>query len=33
LRGCVSWAKENGVDLVTAEHMDTIRDKRAKEKK
>lgn len=33
LRGCVTWAKENGVDLITAEHMDTIRDKRAKEKK
>lgn len=33
LKGCVSWAKENGVDLITAEHMDIISDKRAKEKK
>lgn len=33
LKGCVSWAKENGVNLVTAEHMDIINDKRAKEKK
>ena len=33
LRGCVAWAKENGVTLITAEHMDKIRDKRAKEKK
>ena len=33
LKGCVSWAKENGVDLITAEHMDIINDKRAKEKK
>ena len=33
LRGCVDWAKENGVNLVTAEHMDIINDKRAKEKK
>lgn len=33
LKGCVSWAKENGVTLVTAEHMDIINDKRAKEKK
>ena len=32
LKGCVSWAKENGVDLVTAEHMQIINDKRAKEK-
>ena len=32
LRGCVSWAKENGVTLVTAEHMQIINDKRAKEK-
>ena len=32
LKGCVSWAKENGVDLVTAEHMKIINDKRAKEK-
>ena len=33
LKGCVSWAKENGVELVTAEHMRIINDKRAKEKK
>lgn len=32
LKGCVAWAKENGVTLVTAEHMDIINDKRAKEK-
>ena len=32
LKGCVAWAKENGVSLVTAEHMDIINDKRAKEK-
>ena len=32
LKGCVSWAKENGVDLVTAEHMKVINDKRSKEK-
>ena len=32
LEGCVSWAKENGVDLVTAEHMKIINDKRSKEK-
>lgn len=32
LKGCVSWAKENGVTLVTAEHMQIINDKRAKEK-
>ena len=32
LKGCVAWAKENGVDLVTAEHMKIINDKRSKEK-
>ena len=32
LRGCVEWAKENGVSLVDAEHMQIINDKRAKEK-
>ena len=32
LKGCVDWAKENGVDLITAEHMQIINDKRAKEK-
>lgn len=33
LKGCVAWAKENNVDLITAEHMQTINDKRAAEKK
>ncbi len=32
LKGCVSWAKENNVELITAEHMKIINDKRAKEK-
>ena len=32
LRGCVDWAKENNVTLITAEHMKIINDKRAKEK-
>ena len=32
LKGCVSWAKENGVTLITAEHMKIINDKRSKEK-
>ena len=32
LKACVKWAKENNVTLVTAEHMDIINDKRAKEK-
>lgn len=32
LKGCVVWAKENGVELVTAEHMKIINDKRAREK-
>jgi len=32
LKGCVSWANENGVELVTAEHMKIINDKRSKEK-
>ncbi len=32
LKGCVTWAKENGVELVTKEHMAIINDKRAKEK-
>ena len=32
LRGCVAWAKENGIELVTAEHMKIINDKRSKEK-
>lgn len=33
LKGCVKWANEYGIDLITAEHMDIINDKRAKEKK
>ena len=32
LRGCVDWARENDVELITAEHMKIIQDKRAKEK-
>lgn len=32
LKSCVSWAKENNVELITAEHMKIINDKRAKEK-
>ena len=32
LKGCVGWAKENGVELITEEHMDIINDKRSKEK-
>jgi hypothetical protein len=32
LKGCVTWARENGVELVTAEHMKIINDKRSKEK-
>ena len=32
LKGCVDWAKENNVDLITAKEMQIINDKRAKEK-
>ena len=32
LKGCVAWAKENGVTLITPEHMQIINDKRSKEK-
>jgi flavin reductase (DIM6/NTAB) family NADH-FMN oxidoreductase RutF len=32
LRGCVDWARENGVEFITEAHMDIINDKRAKEK-
>jgi len=32
LKGCVAWAKENGVKVITEEHMQIINDKRAKEK-
>ncbi len=33
LKGCVEWAKENNVTLITKEHMQIINDKRSKEKK
>lgn len=33
LRGCVEWARENNVELITEEHMKMIQDKRSKEKK
>ena len=33
LKGCVQWAKENGVELIDATHMKIISDKRAEEKK
>ncbi|MBQ6817045.1 MAG: hypothetical protein IJO27_01290 [Bacilli bacterium] len=33
LQGCVNWAKENNVTLITPEHMKIINDKRSKEKK
>jgi hypothetical protein len=32
LKGCVQWAKENNVELIDAEHMKIINDKRAAEK-
>ncbi|MBQ3231565.1 MAG: hypothetical protein IJB25_10595 [Clostridia bacterium] len=32
LKGCVQWAKENNVNVVNAQHMQIINDKRAKEK-
>ena len=32
LKGCVKWAKENNVELITEEHMKIINDKRSKEK-
>ncbi len=32
LKGCVDWAKQNNVELITAEHMQIINDKRSKEK-
>ncbi len=32
LKGCVDWAKENNVELIDAEHMKIINDKRSKEK-
>lgn len=33
LKGCVAWAKENNVTLITDKDMDIINDKRNKEKK
>ena len=33
LKGCVSWAKENNVQLITEEHMKIINDKRSAEKR
>ena len=32
LNGCVAWAKENGVTLITDEHVKIINDKRKAEK-
>ena len=32
LNGCVDWAKENNVTLITAEHVKIINDKRKQEK-
>ena len=32
LKGCVAWARENGVTLITEEHMEIISEMRAKEK-
>ena len=32
LKGCVQWAKENGVTLIDEKEMNIINDKRAKEK-
>ena len=33
LKGCVDWAKQNGVETITAAEMKIINDKRAEEKK
>jgi len=33
LKGCIKWAKENGVTTLTEKEMDIINDKRSKEKK
>jgi flavin reductase (DIM6/NTAB) family NADH-FMN oxidoreductase RutF len=32
LKGCIDWAEKNNVTLITEEHMDIIRNKRASEK-
>ena len=33
LKGCILWAKENGVTTITSEHIDMIRAKRSAERK
>lgn len=33
LKGCVAWAKENNVELITEKEIDIINDKRSKEKR
>ena len=33
LKGCVSWAKENNVTLITEKEIEIIQDKRSKEKR
>ena len=33
LKGCVSWARENNITLITEKEMAIINDKRSKEKK
>lgn len=33
LKGCIKWANENGVKVITAKEMEIIADKRSKEKK
>lgn len=33
LKGCVSWAKENNVTLITEKEIQIIQDKRSKEKR
>lgn len=33
IKGCIKWARENNVTLITEEHMKIINDKRSKEKK
>lgn len=33
LKGCVAWAKENNIELITEKEIDIINDKRSKEKR
>lgn len=33
LQGCIDWARENGITMITPEHMKIINDKRAREKR